>query len=99
VYETGDPTAPTAPFVFDTAVQVALTDGRGVIYADAGALSVTSNVISFELSVTSPALDLALELIDQDWIDGYLEVRIAENGQDGLLLREPITIEQAATGI
>jgi hypothetical protein len=99
VYETGNPVEPTAAFVFDTCTGVALTDGRDVIYAQAGALAVVTNAITFELAVESAELTAAMDASDDDWIDAFLEVRIAAEGQDGLLLREPVTIERAATGL
>lgn len=100
VHETGDPTAPTAAFVFDGCTGIALTNGKNIVYAAAGGIAVVGNTITFELSVASPELDLAMaELPDEDWIEGFFEVRISGNGQDGLLLREPVTIERTATGL
>jgi hypothetical protein len=100
LHETGDPTAPTATFDFTTCTGVALTDGKNVIYANGGGILVLANSITFELSVASPELDAAMAAVpDADWIEAFFEVRISGSGQDGLLLREPVTIERAATGL
>jgi hypothetical protein len=95
--ETGDPTAPTAPFTFDACTGVALTNGTDVIYAAAGGIAAAGNTITFELEVSSAALIEALVAVTDDWIEGFLEVRISANGQDGILLREPVTIVRTAT--
>ncbi len=96
--ETGNPAAPTAPFNMDGCTGVALTNGRDVIYCTAGgSIVVTGNIITFTLDVSGTELEAMFA--DDDWLDAFFEVRVSEDGQDGLLLREAVTIERAATGL
>jgi hypothetical protein len=95
--ETGDPTAPTAPFPLTACLGIALTNGKDVTYAIASGLGVVNNVINFTLDVEGVELDALLTTVEGDWIDAFLEVRVSVDAQDGLLLREPITIQSAAT--
>lgn len=98
VKETGDPTSPTEDVDLDSSSGVALTDGKGVVYAAADNVTIANvNEITFDLLVMSDELVAALAATDNDWIPAFLEARITKDGQDILLLREPITINGAVT--
>ncbi len=95
ISETGDPTAPSQDVPIDAATVVAVTDGQSVVYANAIIMPVTDiNVVNFTMVVNSDALVAAIA--GNDSIPAFLEVRIAKDGQDFALLREPITIANSA---
>lgn len=96
--ETGDPTDPTKAFPVDGSSLIALSDGMGNVYAPAIIGSVSnSNELNFSMLVSSGALDIALAATTEDFIEAFLEARVNSDTQDMLLLREPTTIERAAT--
>ncbi len=99
ISETGDPTQPTQDVPLDSSNGVALTDGAGVIYAQASGVTIQNvNEIAFVLIVDGDALTAALAATTDDTIPAFLEVRGTIGAQDELILREPTVITKAATG-
>lgn len=99
VSETGDPTQPTQDVPLDSSSGVALTDGAGVIYAQASGVTIQNvNEIAFTLVVDGNALTQALAATIDDSIPAFLEARGTIGAQDELILREPVVITKAATG-
>lgn len=99
VAETNDQTGPTIPLTLDSSMGVALTNGISVVYANAIILGVENgNEIHFTMVVDGADLRAALAATTADWIEACLEVRAGAEGQDQLLLREPIIIWKTASG-
>lgn len=95
--ETGDPASPTEIVPVDGSGGIGLTDGKGVIYAEATAIAVQNqNEIMFTLAVNSPALTSAFSATADDSIDAFFEARVTQGAQDEMLLREAVTIQTAA---
>lgn len=98
ISETGDPTAPTAVVAIDSSSGIALTDGAGVIYAQATNLQVTNiNELTFDMVVNTAELVAALTASEDSSVEAFLEVRITKDSQDELLLREATSIVKTAT--
>jgi hypothetical protein len=98
VTETNDPTGPTQPITLDSSSGVALTDGAGVVYANGIIVGIqNNNEIHFTMVVESQALIDALALTTNDYINAFFEARGRYQGQDMLILREPVAIMKAAS--
>jgi hypothetical protein len=95
VQEVNDPTMPTTG-VAVTAGRVAITDGLGVIYADASPVTIENgNDIVFTLNVAGNALTTAMTGVE--YLAAMLEIRATVDGVDSIIANEAITIAQAVT--